>query len=133
MATRKAFILSALLVLMTAACGSMGDTLGGLGGALGDILGSTGTANPSDIRGTVRTVDTSERRIDLDVEMVNQLRDARPGSSIYWDQNTRVVYQNQTYSPENLERGDVVEVTGAANNNTYIASEIRVVRDVSPN
>ena len=133
MATRNAFILAAALLLGTVGCGSMGDSLGGIGGALGDILGSTGSSNPSDIRGTVRSVDTSARRIDLDVHTVNQLRDERPGSTIYYDENTRVLYQNQTYSPANLERGDVIEISGAANNGAYVASEIRVVQDVSPN
>ena len=101
-------------------------------GSLGDILGSTGASDRSDIRGTVQQVDTSNRVIILDVNTVNQLRDSRPGSSIYYDNETTVVFQNQAYRPEDLERGDQVSVQGSNQNGRFYATRIEVLRDASP-
>jgi hypothetical protein len=120
------------LLLMTAACGSMGDG-GGLG-SIGDIiLGSPSSTQTSDVKGTVSAIDTNARRIDLDVTYVNNLRNTNNGQqgSIYYDNDTRVTYNNQSYAVTDLERGDQIEVVGAANNGRYIASQITVVRDVT--
>src|SRR6185436_4422304 len=80
-----------LTALLLASCGS-----GGLGD-LGGILGSPSTSQPSDVRGTVTYVDTSARRIDLDVSYVNNLRSngSDQRGSIYYDNNTRVQYQDR--------------------------------------
>jgi hypothetical protein len=126
---RATFILAALLI--TAACGSMGD--GGLG-SIGDIiLGSPSSTQSSDVKGTVAAIDTNARRIDLNVTYVNNLRDNNNGQrgSIYYDNNTRVTYNNQDYGVTDLERGDEIEVKGVADNGRYIAQQIIVVRDVS--
>jgi hypothetical protein len=120
------------MLLMTAACGSMGDG-GGLG-SIGDIiLGSPSSTQTSDVKGTVSAIDTNARRIDLDVTYVNNLRNTNNGQqgSIYYDNDTRVTYNNQSYAVTDLERGDQIEVVGAANNGRYIASQITVVRDVT--
>lgn len=119
----------AVLTVLLVACGSGG--LGDLGGTLGDILGSTGTEDNSDLRGTVLAVDTSDRRIDLDVSYINNLRDDRRGSTIYYDSNTVVEYQGNTYSPANLERGDEISVVGSNVNGRFVADRITVTRDVS--
>jgi|SRR5690349_7548629 len=127
---RASFVLAALL--LTAACGSMGDG-GGLG-SIGDIiLGSPSSTQSSDVKGTVAAIDTNARRIDLDVTYINNLRDTNNGQrgSIYYDNNTRVTYNGKDYGVTDLERGDQVEVQGAANNGRYLASQIIVVRDVS--
>ena len=126
---RATFVLAALL--MTAGCGSMGD--GGLG-SIGDIiLGSPSSTQSSDVKGTVAAIDTNARRIDLNVTYINNLRDDNNGQrgSIYYDSNTRVVYQNQTYNVTDLERGDEIEVKGVADNGRYLAQEILVVRDAT--
>lgn len=126
---RATFVLAALLI--TAACGSMGD--GGLG-SIGDIiLGSPSSTQSSDVRGTVSAIDTNARRIDLNVSYINNLRDDNNGQrgSIYYDNNTRVTYQNRDYGVTDLERGDEIEVKGVADNGRYIAQQITVVRDVS--
>ena len=128
---RASFVLTALL--LTAACGSMGGDGGGLG-SIGDIiLGSPSTTTSSDVRGSVAYVDTSARRIDLDVTYINNLRDNNRGQrgSIYYDNNTRVLYQNREYNVTDLERGDEIEVTGVNDNGRYVARTITVVRDVS--
>jgi hypothetical protein len=126
---RATFILAALLI--TAACGSMGD--GGLG-SIGDIiLGSPSSTQSSDVRGTVAAIDTSARRIDLNVSYINNLRDNNNGQrgSIYYDNDTRVTYNGQSYGVTDLERGDEIEVKGVADNGRYLAQQITVVRDVS--
>ena len=126
---RATFILAALLI--TAACGSMGD--GGLG-SIGDIiLGSPSSTQSSDVKGTVSGIDTNARRIDLNVSYINNLRDDNNGQrgSIYYDSNTRVTYNNRDYGVTDLERGDEIEVKGVADNGRYIAQQIIVVRDVS--
>ena len=126
---RATFILAALLI--TAACGSMGD--GGLG-SIGDIiLGSPSSTQSSDVRGTVAAIDTSARRIDLNVSYINNLRDNNNGQrgSIYYDNDTRVTYNGQSYGVTDLERGDEIEVRGVATNGRYLAQQITVVRDVS--
>jgi hypothetical protein len=119
----------ALTACLLAACGS-GGTLGDLGSI---ILGSPSTSQPSDVRGTVTYVDTNARRIDLDVSYINNLRDTNDGKrgTIYYDNNTRVVYEGRDYSVADLERGDQIEVRGVNDNGRYLAETITVVRDVS--
>ena len=120
---RRAAILVAALTL--AACGSV--DLGDLGG----ILGSPSADKPSDISGTVTNVDTANKRIDLNVAYVNQLRQSNTTGSVYYDSNTRVEYQSKTYNVTDLERGDEISVRGANNNGRYVASVITVTRDAT--
>ena len=113
------------LLLLAAACGSLGDL-----GNLEDILGSRGPSDSSDIEGTVTGVDVRDRRIDLDVHQVNNLREDSPDSSVYYDSDTVVLYEGGRYEPEDLERGDVIVVEGANESGRYVADEIEVVRNV---
>ncbi|HEY0787816.1 MAG TPA: hypothetical protein VGE86_04170 [Thermoanaerobaculia bacterium] len=124
----KRLLLAGLLVL-AGACSGLGG-LGDLGGTIGDILGSSGRNDESDVRGTVVSVSTSDRRIDLDVTYVNNLRDNQRGS-IYYDANTVVEFQNKQYRPEDLERGDEISVVGSNNNGRFVAERITVIRDVT--
>ncbi len=119
---------AAVAVLVIALAGCAG--LGGLGD-LGGILGSTGADNSSDARGVVSRVDMNDRRIDLDVNYVNNLRQDSRGSSIYFDSNTVVEFNNKSYRPEDLERGDEISIQGANQNGRYVASRITVLRDVN--
>ena len=118
------------VLLLAAACGSTGD--GGLG-SIGDIiLGSPSPSQSSDVRGTVMSVDTGSRRIDLDVSYINNLRNtSNQRGTIYYDNNTRVVFQGRDYAVTDLERGDEIEVTGFNDNGRYVAQTITVVRDAS--
>jgi hypothetical protein len=118
-----------LTALLLASCGSGGGL-----GSIGDIiLGSPSTSQPSDVRGTVTSVDTGARRIDLDVSYINNLRNTNDGQrgSIYFDDRTRVVFQGNDYRVTDLERGDEIEVRGVNDNGRYLAETITVVRDVS--
>ena len=104
--------------------------MGDLGGTLGDILGSTGTDDASDIRGTVNRIDTSNQTIILDVSYVNNLRDDRQGSVVYYDSNTVVEYQGNQYNVTDLERGDEISITGRNTGGRYVADRIVVTRNV---
>lgn len=120
MKTRLAWI-AALFVF--AACSNVLQSVG-------DILGSTGSTQQSDVRGVVTIVDTGNRRIDLDVSYVNNLRDQRNGSSIYYDERTVVEYRGQQFRPEDLERGDEISATGANDSGTWVADRITVTRNI---
>ena len=125
---RKAtFVLAALLLASCGTGGTMGD--------LGDIiLGSPSSTQTSDVQGYVAFVDTSTRRIDLDVEYINNLRQSSGSDqrgTIYYDNRTRVIFQGREYRPEDLERGDQISVRGYNDNGRYVAETIEVLRDVS--
>ena len=125
---RRATLVVAAFLLATA-CSSGGGL-----GTLGDIiLGSPSSTQSSDVRGTVASVDTQNRRIDLDVTYINQLRDNNGGQrgSIYYDNNTRVMYNDRDYQVADLERGDQISVTGTNENGRYVADTITVTQDVS--
>ncbi|HVE71733.1 MAG TPA: hypothetical protein VNI54_10220 [Thermoanaerobaculia bacterium] len=119
----------AIAAMLLSACGSAGGTLGDLGSI---ILGSPSSTESSDVRGTVSGIDTNARRIDMNVSYVNNLRptSTESRSSIYYDNNTRVVYNNQTYAVTDLERGDEISVVGVNNDGRYLAQTITVVRNV---
>jgi hypothetical protein len=119
----------ALAALLVAACGSTGGTLGDLGSI---ILGSPSTSQSSDVRGTVDNIDTGARRIDLNVSYVNNLRPSsnEQRGSIYYDNNTRVLYGNAEYRVTDLERGDEIAVVGVNDNGRYLAQTITVTRNV---
>ena len=116
-------LIGALVLLFAVACGSVGLD------DLGSILGSQGPADNSAVRGTVIGVDTSARRIDLDVQYVNNLRDDQAGRSIYYDSSTVVEYGGSQYRPEDLERGDEISIEGANQNGRFVATRITVTRD----
>ena len=120
---RASFILAATLAL--AGCGTISDTLGG-------ILGSPSVDQPSDVRGTVNSVDTRSQRIDLDATYVNNLRDTSSRiESIYYDNRTVVEYSGNQYNVADLERGDEVSVRGFNDNGRYVAQTITVTRDAT--
>ncbi len=122
---RKATLLLGV-VLLAAACGSSGL------GDLGSIFGSQSQSNPSSINGTVTGVDTSQQRIDLNVSYVNNLRpnSTQSTGSVYYDSNTKVVYNGNTYNVTDLERGDEVSISGYNSNGRYVAQTVNVTRNV---
>lgn len=120
---RKLSLVAAALLLL-AACGTSG--LGGLG----TILGSPSSTRPSNIQGTVNYVDANAGVINLDVSYVNNLRETQSGQTIYYDNNTRVVYQGRDYRVTDLERGDQVSISGHNDNGRYVADTITVTRNV---
>ena len=125
---RRAIVFS-FAVLLLASCGSMGN-----GGSLGDIiLGSPSSTQSSDVQGYVNTIDTRNQLIDLDVSYVNNLRQSggtNQRGTIYYNNNTRVYYNNREYNVTDLERGDQISVKGYNDNGRYVAERIDVIRDV---
>jgi hypothetical protein len=127
---RKLSVVAALAaVLLLTACGSSG--LGDLGGIFGTPQTSS-SSNPGTVGATVNFVDTSNQRIDVTVNYVNNLRNSQGNQSIYYDNRTRLVYNgNSGYNVTDLERGDQISVTGRTDNNgRFIADTITVTRNV---
>ena len=129
----KSLIGAALAVMFLAACGSTG---------IDDVLGggnSPSNTSAYEIRGTVDSVDTNSRSIWLtNVSGTNQSMLSNSGSGntvrIYYDDQTTVDFNGQSYRPENLERGDQVAArVGETNNNTLFADRMTVLHDVSGN
>lgn len=129
----KSLIGAALAVMFLAACGSTG---------MDDVLGGgspTNNRSAYEIRGTVDSVDTNNRSIWLtNVSGTNQSMLSNSGSGntvrIYYDDQTTVDFNGQSYRPENLERGDQVAArVGETNNNTLFADRMTVLHDVSGN
>ena len=86
-----------------------------------------------DLRGMVYLVDTGRRTIELErVEVFDRGlgfdRDENR-MTLYYDGDTRVMFEGRSYSPENLERGDVIEVEVDQVRGELLADEIEVVRD----
>lgn len=108
---------AALLVSASAACST------GLGNVLGNVLGN----GSQDMSGTVQGIDTRSQQIFL-----QQSNGQTVG--VTYDSRTQVVYQNQTYSVNSLERGDqvTVRITNSSNNgNTYYTDYVRVDQSVN--
>lgn len=102
-----------------------------------DTLGTT------EVRGTVLSVDTRNRMLEVERRSgygsgYGSNFDSTGGSTgstsrygevvrVYYDSSTIVEYQGRRYSPENLERGDLVEVEVDETGGRLIAQEILVV------
>ena len=94
-----------------------------------DVSGGTGGGIGDDLRGVVRYVDTRGRTL----EIVPSSYDSRfsTGRSdvvvVYYDSQTVVEYQGRRYAPENLERGDEVELDFRDAGGRLIAEQIVVI------
>jgi Domain of unknown function (DUF5666) len=102
---------------------------------LSDISRGTGSSTGStyaDVRGVVRYVDTGDRTIELeDVDADRSFEsDVRSGRLVvHYDADTVVRFEGRNYEPENLERGDEIEVEVRDLGSRLLAEEIEVVRD----
>ena len=111
---------AALMIASFGACA--GNSLGSiLGGVLGGG-GGTG-AQSGQLAGTVRSVDTRSQQI-----AIQQSNGQTVGVS--YDNQTQVVYQNQSYPPTALENGDQVTARIQANGNSYYTDYVQVDRSV---
>ena len=125
---RTATLAGALIsLLFLAACGSSGG--------LGDILGGGGSNQTSDeIRGTVDYVDTANRSIVMtNVSGYTSMLSNSGGSTVrvYYETDTPVEYQGQTYRASDLERGDEIAVRVEQNGNNLVARSVTVLRDIT--
>ena len=95
---------------------------------------SSGTSYPtnpgsyeSNIRGTVRYIDTSRRTIEVD-------RGYGSTTFVEYEANTPVYFNNQTYNPVDLERGDEIDIRARdLGSGRFLATDISVIRSVSSN
>ena len=122
----KTLTAATLALMFLAACGSSGG--------MGDIFGG-GSSNDYEIRGIVDQVDTNARVVYLtNVSGYNNML-SNGGSSgsvrVYFDDNTVVGYEGQTYRVADLERGDEVSVKVDESGNQLRAESMTVLRDVS--
>jgi len=85
----------------------------------------------SELRGTVRWVDEDRRVLELEDTSwgfgSDRDRDRDDVVQVYYDSGTMVEYEGKQYRPENLERGDEVEIEVRSNGSRYEADEIEVV------
>lgn len=123
MINSKSLGAASLALFMLAACGSLGDILG-----TGSPTSSGTTTN--ELRGTVDSVDTSSQSVVLTnvSGLTNNLSSGSNGQSVrvYYDNQTAVSYQGQSYRPADLERGDQVTVRVDQSNNRLMASSMEV-------
>lgn len=105
-----------------------------------DVTGGVGSVYEDDrrlaeLRGTVRSIDTSARRLVLErTSYTSGFTTNTPGGgdviTVHWDADTVVEYQGRFYGPDSLERGDVVDVEVTDTGSRLLAEQIEVVRDV---
>ena len=111
----------ALALLMLAATGGC-SSMGSIGNVLGGMLGGGGG---SQVAGMVQGVDTRAQQIAL------QTQDGQ-SVAVSYDNQTKVVFQNQLYAVTNLERGDqVVARIQQTQNGGYYTDSIEVTQSVS--
>jgi hypothetical protein len=107
---------AATLVVATA-CSS------GLGGVLGSVLG--GGAQSNQISGTVQGVNTNRQQLTIQQSNGQSI-------AVSYDNQTRVVYQNQNYPVSSLEYGDRVTANlQQAQNGAYYTDYVQVDQSVS--
>jgi hypothetical protein len=113
---RRAFALSALAAL--AACSGAG-----LGNVLGSVLGGAQGSQANQVSGLVQGVDTRSQVIALQ-------QPSGQSVNILFDNQTRVVYNNQSYAVTSLDRGDQVTARIQQVNNGYYTDLVQVDQPV---
>jgi hypothetical protein len=106
------------------------DVSGGTGstGGYNDTLGN-------ELRGVVRYVDTRSHTLEIEPSSRYDSRfptDRNGVVVVYYDSQTDVDYQGRNYEPENLERGDEVEVDIRDSGGRLLAQQITVVAENQP-
>lgn len=122
----KTFAAATFALLLMAACGTSGNSIGDIFGGGNPNNGSSGSYQ---IRGTVDSVDTRGQSIYLtNVSGYNtNLNTGRDNSvRVYYDNRTTINYQGRTYRPDQLERGDEVTVNVDQSGNQLIAQSMDV-------
>ena len=88
----------------------------------------------SELRGTVRWVDEDRHVMELEDTSwgfgSDRDNDRDDVVQVYYDTSTVVEYDGKRYRPENLERGDEVEIEVRSRGSRYEADEIQVVENV---
>lgn len=112
---------AAIAVVASAACSSAAN----IGEILGGVLGGGGAAQSGQVAGTIAGVNTQSQQIGLTTQDGQTV-------GLLFDQNTRVVYQNQLYPVTALERGDEVVVrVQSTQDGGYYTDSVFVTRSVT--
>lgn len=84
-----------------------------------------------DLRGTVRYIDTRNRTLEIETTSRSfSTSTSRSGVvTVYYDAQTVVEFEGRRYQPDNLERGDEVEIDTRTVSGRLMAEEIQVVGD----
>ena len=115
--------LGTALLTLTAASGC--SSTGGLGSVLGSVLGGGGSQNQ--VSGYVNGVNTRNRSIIIQQQNGQSI-------AVAYDQNTQVVYNNQSYAVTSLENGDQVTLRlQQSNNGGYYTDLVQVDQSVRNN
>ena len=89
-----------------------------------------------DLRGTVRYVDTRARSLEIEPSRYDNRFSTGSSPSnvvrVFYDSSTDVSFQGRRYGPENLERGDEVEVAYRDTGGRLLAQRIVVVGESRP-
>jgi len=120
---RRAAALGMLAALTAcSSAGTLGNVLGSvLGGAAGG--GGAGGAGANQVSGLVLGVDTRSQVIGLQAQNGQSV-------NILFDNQTRVVYNNQSYAVTSLDRGDQVTARIQSTGNGYYTDLVQVDRPV---
>jgi hypothetical protein len=117
-------VAAALAVTGLAACSSAGS----LGNVLGSVLGGQGQGQSqgraTQVSGIIQGLDTRNQQIGIQTSNGQTV-------GILFDNQTRVVYQNQNYPVTSLERGDRVTMRLQSINNGYYTDLVQVDQSVS--
>ena len=110
---------AAMIVVFAGACA--GNSLGNI---LGGVLGGGSQQQSGQLTGTIRGVDSRSQQISIQQSNGQTV-------PVYYDNQTQVVYQNQSYSPSALENGDRVTARIQANGNNYYTDYVQVDQSVN--
>jgi len=110
---------AAMIVAFAGACA--GNSLGNI---LGGVLGGGSQQQSGQLTGTIRGVDSRSQQISIQQSNGQTV-------PVYYDNQTQVVYQNQSYSPTALENGDRVTARIQANGNNYYTDYVQVDQSVN--
>lgn len=108
------------------------DVTGGTGGVYDD------QRRLAELRGTVRSIDTRSRTLQLERASYTSRFTTGTGTgtsgtdvvTVHYDAETVVEHEGRFYGPDSLERGDVVEVEVTDTGGRLIAERVELVRDV---
>ena len=98
---------------------------GGIGNILGSVLGGQGQQGANQVSGTVRGVDTRNGQIVLQQSNGQSV-------GLNYDNQTKIVYNNQNYTVSSLENGDQVTARiQQTQNGAYYTDYVQVDQSVS--
>jgi hypothetical protein len=124
--TSGRLIAEEIQVLQDASNNSTGSSTG----TYGNGNGTYDDQRDSDLRGTVSYIDTRNQTLEIEPSGSTRFSTSRSGVVlVHYNANTPVEYQGRSFKPENLERGDEVEIQIRDLGGRLTADEILVVRD----